>query len=138
MANKFIPKVSSPGSDRFPNGGGRNPNVGTRGSGLAPKPKGGAPIPGNDRPFMPSQGGLARVAGAGNSASGVSSSAGSFLPVQKPVSGLANQRVGQREAAPPGSSTRVRPLTSTPVTGNPLATQKPKRKGFGAAFYGET
>lgn len=137
MANKFIPKTSAPGSSRFPNGGGRNPNVGTRGSGMAPVPKGGAPIPGNDRPSMPSQGGLARVAGAGSSPTGVGSSAGSFTPVQKPIAGLANQRTGQREVAPPGGSMKVSPKTSTPVTGNPIATQKPKRRGLGANFYGE-
>jgi hypothetical protein len=137
MANKFLPKVSAPGSSRFPNGGGRNPKVGTSGSGMAPVPRGGAPIPGNDRPSMPGQAGLARVAGAGSSPTGVGSSAGSFTPVQKPVAGLANQRVGQKEVAPPGSSARARPVTSTAVTGNPVATQKPKRRGIGANFYGE-
>lgn len=135
--SKVLPKISKPGSSKFPTKGPHNPNVGTHGSGLAPKPKGGANILGNDRPSMGEQGGLARVKGAVNSASGVGSSAGSFMPVQKPVSGLANQRVGQTEAAPPGSSARVQPKTSTPVVGNAIATNKPRRKGLGAAFYGE-
>lgn len=120
MANKFIPKVSAPGSDKFPQLGPHNPDVGTRGSGLAPKPKGGAPILGNDRPSMPENGGLARVSGTGNSPSGSSGPAASFLPDRKPQSGLANKRIGQQN-----------PNTSA------AATAKPKRRGIGAAFYGE-
>ena len=120
MANKVTPKISSPGSAKFPTKGPHNPNVGTHGSGLAPKPSGGANMPGNDRPSMPQQGGLARVSGAGASSSGSSGPAGSFMPVQKPVAGLANQRTGQ-----------ANPNTSA------AATKKPKRRGIGAAFFGE-
>lgn len=135
--SKVAPKISAPGSAKMPTKGPHNPNVGTHGSGLAPKPRGGAAMPGSDRPSMPQRGGLARVAGAGSSPAGVGSSAGSFTPVQKPVAGLANQRTGQREVAPPGSSARVRPLTKTATVGNPVATNKPKRRGIGAAFFGE-
>lgn len=126
-------------SIKMPEKGGHNKtmNEGRRGSGIAPKPSGGAALPGSDRPSMPSNGGLARVRGTGNSGSGPGSSAGSFLPVQKPQAGIANQRVGQKETAPPGSSSRISPQTRTSVVGNPVATNKPKRKGLGAAFYGE-
>jgi len=47
-------------------------------------------------------------------------SAGSFLPVSKPKAGLASQSVGQ----------------PNPQTGA-AASAKPKRRGIGAAFYGE-
>ncbi len=114
--NKVAPKISSPGSSKFPTKGPHNPNVGTHGSGLAPKPKGGAAIPGNDRPSMPEQGSLARVANVG-----ASKPAGSFLPVQNNSNaGLKGPKVGQ----------------ANPQTGA-AATSKPKRRGLGAAFYGE-
>ena len=118
--SKLLPAISKPGSIKFPTKGPHNPNVGTHGSGIAPRPKGGAPIPGNDRPTAPSQNGLARVAGTGgNSPSGVGGPAGSFLPVQKPVAGVASQRIGQSNPNPAAA-----------------ATKKPNRKG-GAPFYGE-
>lgn len=121
MANKFIPKASKPGSSKFPTTGPHNPNVGKHGSGLAPRPKGGAAMPGNDRPTMPTNGGLARVSGAGSSSSGSAGPAGSFLPVQNNANAnLRNTRVGQQN-----------PNTSA------AATSKPKRKGLGAAFFGE-
>lgn len=114
MANKVAPKISAPGSSKFPTKGPHNPNVGTRGSGLAPKPSGGAAIPGNDRPSMPTQAGLARVSNVGT---GQNQGA---MPVQKPPAGLQNARIGQQN-----------PQTSA------AATAKPKRRGIGAAFYGE-
>lgn len=132
MANKVVPKISKPGSDKFPQKGPHNPNVGTSERGIAPKPSGGAAMQGNDRPSAPGQASLARVKNAGNS-----KSAGSFLPVRKPSAGLANQRVGQTEAPPPGAVSRIAAKTSTPVTANALATQKPTRRKTPAPFYGE-
>jgi hypothetical protein len=120
MANKFIPKVSAPGSAKFTQKGPHNPNVGTHGNGIAPKPSGGAPILGNDRPTGPEQASLARVRNTGSSPSGNSGPAGSFLPARKPQAGLSNQKIGQQN-----------PNTSA------AATSKPKRRGVGAAFYGE-
>lgn len=114
--NKVAPKISSPGSSKFPTKGPHNPNVGTHGSGLAPKPSGGAAIKGNDRPSMPASGGLARVADVGGA-----KPAASVLPVKNNANrGLAGPKVGQ----------------ANPQTGA-AATSKPKRRGLGAAFYGE-
>ena len=59
------------------------------------------------------------------------------LPVSHPTANIANKQVGQTEADPGGPGIRVGPRTRTPMTGNPLATNKPKRKGLGAAFWGE-
>ena len=107
-----------------------------RGGGPAPKPRGGAKMLGHDRPTAGVQASLARVPASGGAAA-----AGNFLPVRKPSPGLANQRVGQ---ANPGSFTprsgpgiRVAPVSKAGVDGGPLASRKPKRKGLGAAFYGE-
>lgn len=118
--SKVLPAIKAPGSAKFPTKGPHNPNVGTRGSGMAPKPKGGIPVLGNDRPSAGASAGLARAGSEPNSGSGSAGSAGSFLPVQKPQAGLANQRTGQQN-----------PQTSA------AATKKPKRRGIGAAFYGE-
>lgn len=114
MANKFIPKTSKPPAPKFPTSGPHNPNVGTHGSGLAPKPSGGANLLGNDRPSMPAQGGLARVSGVSKGA------AQGRMPVQSPPANVVGQKLGQPN-----------PQTSA------AATKKPKRKGIGAAFYGE-
>lgn len=129
--SKVAPKISKPGSAKFPQKGPHNPNVGTHGRGLAPRPKGGAAMQGNDRPSMPEQGGIARVRNVGTGFRG------GRMPLQNPPSNIANHPVGQAEAMPPGPGARVAPKTSTPVTGNPVATQKPRRRGVGAAFYGE-
>ena len=131
MANKVTPKISKPGSARFPQKGPHNPNVGTHGSGIAPKPKGGAALTGNDRPSMPEQGGLARVRNVG------AGSPQGRLPVQSPPANVVGKRIGQTESLPPGPGARVAPKTQTPVTGNPVASQKPRRRGVEAAFYGE-
>lgn len=112
--NKVAPKISSPGSAKFPTKGPHNPNVGTSGSGLAPKPSGGAAIPGNDRPSMPEQAGLARVRNVGMG------KADMRLPIQNPPANQKGMKVGQ----------------PNPNTGA-AATSKPKRRGIGAAFYGE-
>lgn len=94
MANKVAPKISAPGSSKFPNKGGHTDGV-KKGS----HARGGA---------------LAKVkpAGLGDS--------GGRLPVQSPTANIGSKRVGQPN-----------PDTSA------AATAKPKRKGLGAAFYGE-
>lgn len=98
--------------------GGRNATTDQahRGAGqVAPRPKGGANLPGNDRPGSGVQASMARVANVGSTAS-----SGIPNPVRKPQSGLRNQAIGQ----------------PNPQTGA-AATSKPRRKGLGAAFYGE-
>lgn len=114
MANKVSPKISNPGSSKFPQRGAHNPNVGTHGSGIAPKPKGGAAIKGNDRPSMPVQAGLARVSNVGNG------QAAGRLPLQNPPANVVGNKIGQPN-----------PQVAA------AASQKPKRKGLGASFYGE-
>ena len=137
MANKVAPKISNPGSHRFPQKGPHNPNVGTSGSGMAPRPSGGANLPGNDRPSHPPMHGLARVQNRPSSGTGQGQSAGSFTPVQNnAMANLANQQIGQQEVAPRGPANRVSPMTQTPVTGNHVATKKPKTRAA-LAFYGE-
>lgn len=103
---------------KMPSKGGRNAttNEARRGAGgMAPKPSGGAAISGNDRPSAPVGASMARVKGVGSTASG-----GIPNPVRKPNSNLRNKSVGQ----------------PNPDTGA-ASTTKPKRKGIGAAFYGE-
>jgi hypothetical protein len=150
MASKVLPKISTPGSGKFPQRGPHNPNVGTRGSGMAPKPKGGANMPGNDRPSMGSQGGLARVTGTGTG------DAGARMPVQSPKANIAGQATpygGQGTPPEPrGGPSGVRaggknqswpngPLYNDGQKigghGRGGELQKSKRKGIGAAFYGE-
>lgn len=110
--SKVLPKITKPGSSKFPTKGPHNPNVGTHGSGIAPRNASAGQR--TDKLSMPAQGGIARVKNASNAPS-----AGSFLPVQKPKAGLQNQPIGQQ--VPSASA---------------VATRKPNRKG-GAAFYGE-
>jgi hypothetical protein len=121
--------------------GGRNAttNESRRGAGgMAPKPSGGAAMPGNDRPSAPTGASMARVKGAGSSATGKMPTAGSFTPVQNnALANLTGQRVGQAEVNPRGASSRISPQTRTPGVGNPVATNKSQRRGKGAAFYGE-
>jgi hypothetical protein len=110
--------ASNPNSQSMmlPKGTARNTDVGRSGAGqVAPRPRGGANISGNDRPTAGVQASMARVPNAGGAPA-----AGNFLPVRKPPAGLANSRIGQQN----------------PQTGA-AATVKPKRKGIGAAFYGE-
>lgn len=94
MKNKVAPKISAPGSSKFPNTGGHTDGV-KKGS----HARGGA---------------LAKVkpAGAGDPAG--------RLPVQSPTANIASKRIGQ-----------ANPDTTA------AASVKPKRKGLGAAFYGE-
>lgn len=102
----------------MPTKGGRNATTeqSHRGAGqVAPRPRGGAHILGNDLKSAPVQAGMARVKNVSSTAS-----SGIANPVRKPVSGIRNQRIGQQN----------------PQTGA-TATVKPRRKGIGAAFYGE-
>lgn len=138
MANKVAPKISKPGSHRFPQKGPHNPNVGTSGSGMAPVPKGGAAIAGNDRPSHSPMNGLARVNNRPSSPTGQMPTSGSFMPEQNnAMANLESQQVGQNEVNPRGQSGFSPAMNRNPVTRNPVATHKPQRKGKGAAFYGE-
>ncbi len=138
MVSKLLPKMRKPGSSKFPQSGAHNPNVGTSGSGMAPIPSGGANMPGNAQPNHPPMNGLARVKNRPSAPTGKMPSAGSFTPVQNnAMANLMGQHTGQAEVMPRGASARISPQTQTPVVGNPNATTKPKRKGLGAAFWGE-
>lgn len=118
--------------------GKRNTEIGKTGSGLAPKPSGGADILGNDNPSHPVNGGLARVQDRPSSPTGKMPTAGSFTPVQNnALANLTGQTTGQAEVLPRGASARMSPQTKMPTTGNPVATEKPRRKGLGSKFYGE-
>jgi hypothetical protein len=116
------------------NKGGRNAttNEAKRGAGgVAPKPSGGAALLGNDRPSAPTTASMARVTDSPMGDSALR------LPVSHPTANIAHKQIGQREADPGGPGKRISPQTRTPVTGNPVASNKPKRKGLGSAFYGE-
>lgn len=131
--NKVAPKISKPGSHRFPQKGPHNPNVGTSGSGMAPKPRQTPP----DRPASHApMHNLARVKNRPSSTSGPGNSAGSFNPLQNnAMANLQGQQIGQQEVMPrPGQ--RIAPQTQTPVVGNQVATRKPKTRAA-LAFYGE-
>lgn len=129
--SKISQRISRPGSSKFPQKGPHNPNVGTSGSGLAPKPSGGAALLGNDRPSNPTTANLARVTDSPMGDSALR------LPVHHPTANIANRQVGQAEADPGGPGISMSPQTRMPVTRNPVASGKPKRKGLGSAFFGE-
>jgi len=134
MANKVAPKISKPGSHRFPQKGPHNPNVGTSGKGMAPRPTNGPP---DHTPAHPPMHGLARVANRPSSPTGKGNAAGSFTPVQNNANAnLVGPQIGQQEYTPPPGA-RIGPHNQNPVTGNAVATHKPQRKGKGAAFFGE-
>jgi hypothetical protein len=119
--------------------GQRNPDKGTSGrGGIAPKPSGGAALLGNDRPSHPVTANMARVKGRPSSPTGKMPTAASFTPVQNnAMANLTGQMTGQSEVMPRGASSQISPQTRTPMTNHPVATAKPKRRGLGAAFYGE-
>lgn len=112
MANKFIPKTSKPPAPKMPTTGAHNPNVGAHGSGIAPRNASAGQK--TDKLSMPAQAGLARVANVGKG------NPQGRLPVQSPPANVVGSKIGQ----------------PNPQTGA-AATAKPKRKGIGAAFYGE-
>jgi len=138
--SKILPAISGPGSMKLRTKGGRNATTEEARSGaggIAPIPAGGANMLGNDRPSHPTQSGLGRVRGANSSGSGAAGSAGSFNPLQNnAMRNLASRPIGQAETSFPGGS-RTAPKTRTAATGNPVATSKPRRRGLGAAFFGE-
>lgn len=124
------------------NKGGRNAttNEAKRGAGqVAPRPQTSRqPLVSASAHTAPTQGGMARVKDRPSSPTGKMPPAGSFTPVQNnAMANLMGQSVGQAEAAPRGNSSRISPQTRTHGNGNPVATNKPKRKGLGAAFWGE-
>ncbi|MBV9181388.1 MAG: hypothetical protein JO356_08745 [Acidobacteria bacterium] len=149
-------------SIRWKNKGGRNATTeeGRRGSGMAPRPRAAKQeLIASSTPGAPSQASLARVKNARSSASGTAGSAGSFNPVQNNANanlkgksmayggngtppaqrgGPAGLRAGGRNQTWPNG-----PLYSAGKPGKhdrgpgALSTAKPKRRGKGAAFYGE-
>jgi len=76
MASKLAPKISAPGSDKFPTSGPHNPNVGSHGKTSK----------------------LANVKAAPTSGSGATGSAGSFMPVQN--NAMANLRGAAQPKVP--------------------------------------
>lgn len=122
-------------SIQWKNKGGRNAttNEARRGAGqVAPRPQASKQgLIASSSASAPVQAGMARVK---NAPTGF---AEFRLPVQSPKAGIKGARVGQKEAIAPGPGTNIAPKTKTPVTGNPVATSKPSRRGIGAAFYGE-
>ena len=121
--------------------GGRNAttNESRRAAGqLAPRPQNSkAPLLGSSAHTGPTTASMARVR-----ESGKSPAEGRFLPVQNnAMANLAGSTIGQPDPHgfnPGGPGINMgRPATRTGVTNHPVATAKPKRKGLGAAFYGE-
>lgn len=111
---------------KMPTKGGRNATTeqAHRGAGqLAPRPQTSkSQYMSQSSATSPTQAGLARVQGRPSSPSGRSGTAGSFTPVQNnAMTNLRNTSVGQ-----PNPNTAA------------AATTKPKRRGLGAAFYGES
>lgn len=109
---------------------------------LAPRPRNSKqPLLGSSAHTGPTTGSMARVQDRPSSpARGTSgaANAGSFTPVQNnAMANLTGQSVGQAEVNPRGNSSSISPVTRTPVTPNPVAAAKPKRKGLGSAFFGE-
>jgi hypothetical protein len=127
------------------NKGGRNAttNESRRAAGqVAPRPQNSKQaLLGSSAHTAPMQVGMARVKNAGSSAprgTSGASNAGSFTPVQNnAMANLTGQATGQNEVLPRGNSARISPQTRMPVTNNPVAAGKPKRKGLGSAFFGE-
>jgi hypothetical protein len=124
------------------NKGGRNATTeeAHRGAGqVAPRPQTSRePLLSSSSATAPVQAAMARVKNVGSSPTGKGPTAGSFTPLgNNAMANLTGQSTGQREVAPRGASVRVSPMTRTPMVGNEVATKKPKRRGLGAAFYGE-
>ncbi len=85
MVNKVAPRISAPGSDKFPTKGPHNPNVGT--SGKTSK--------------------LASVKGAPTSGSGAAGSAGSFMPeINNAMANLRGARIGQKNPDTAAAATK--------------------------------
>lgn len=120
---------------KMPYKGGRNAtaNEARRGAGqVAPRPQNSRQgLLGSSSASAPTTASMARVTDSPNGDSALR------LPPQFPKANITSKAVGQREADPGGPGRRISPQTRTPVTNHPVATAKPKRKGFGSAFYGE-
>lgn len=146
---------------QMPTKGGRNAttNEARRGAGqIAPRPKAAKQgLIASSSATSPAQAGLARVKGAGSSATGTKGSAGSFTPVQNnananqhgtPASyggkgtppaqrgGPSGLRAGGRNQNWPNGKLYT-DGTKAGGRGRGGELQKPKRRGLGAAFYGE-
>lgn len=127
------------------NKGGRNAttNESRRAAGqLAPRPQNSKqPLLGSSAHTGPTTASMARVQDRPSSpARGTSgaANAASFTPVQNnAMANLTGQATGQNEVLPRGNSASIGPKTRTPVTRNPIAAAKPRRKGLGSAFFGE-
>lgn len=143
----------------MPTKGGRNATTeaGRHAAGqLAPKPQNKQPLLAQTKGGASSQGGIARVQNARSSPTGKSGPAGSFTPVRNnananltgtaapiqsghvaaaPRGGPAGLRAGGRnQNYPNGTQYNQNP---SPNRGRGGELSKPKRKGLGAAFYGE-
>ena len=122
------------------NKGGRNATTdqSRRAAGqLAPRPQNSKqPLLGSSAHTGPTTASMARVKDQPSSGSGYGPTAGSFNPVRtNAMANLVGQPTGQAEVNPRGNSSRINPVTRTPVTSNPLATKKPKTRAA-LAFYG--
>lgn len=137
MANKFIPKASKAGSDKFPQKGPHNPNVGTSGKGrIAPKPSTGQPLLAQTKGSGPSTAGIARVKSAGTAPAGAQGGP----PINNAFHGQKGNAIGQPDPHsfnPPGPGSYKAPVTSGSVVRNALATSKPSKRKNPAPFYGE-
>jgi hypothetical protein len=129
----------------MPTKGGRNAttNEARRGAGqVAPRPQNSRqPLLGSSAHTGPTTAGMARVQDRPSSAprgTSGAANAGSFTPVQtNAYANLTGQATGQNEVVPRGTSAQIAPKTRMPMTSNPVASGKPKRKGLGSAFFGE-
>ena len=145
------------------NKGGRNAttNAGMRSSGIAPRPRAAKQeLIASSSATSPAQAGLARVKDARSSASGTSGPAGSFTPVKNNANanqhgtampyggrgtppaqrgGPAGLRAGGKNQTWPNGPlyTDAAKKGSSGKDSGPIASRMPKRRGKGAAFYGE-
>lgn len=121
--------------DKMPTKGGANSttNESMRGAGgVAPRPQVSKQgLLGATSVTAPTTASMARVTDSSRGDSALR------LPVRNPRTNLASKQVGQAEQDPGGPGISIGPQTRTPRTGNPVATQKPRRKGLGSAFFGE-
>jgi hypothetical protein len=148
--------------NQMPTKGGRNATTdeSRRGAGqVAPRPKTSKqPLLSSSSATASTQAGIARVKGAGSSPTGTSGPAGSFTPVENnananqhgtPASyggkgtppaqrgGPAGLRAGGRNQTWPNGPMYTDSSKKDGAKGRGGEFQKPKRRGLGAAFYGE-
>jgi len=141
-------------------GGNSTTNEARRGAGqIAPRPQSSKqPLLSASAATASAQAGIARVKGAGSSPTGTGGSAGSFTPVQNNANanqhgtampyggkgtppaqrgGPAGLRAGGRNQTWPNGAMYTDGTKADGARGRGGELQKPKRKGKGAAFYGE-